>query len=295
MSKIGIIGTDSTHAISFTEQLNHTLHPYHIPGGTVIGFYPSRSPAGTRLHERQMEIEGKLANKHGVKPIDRIHDIAEMCDAFLVLTVDPCEKRAQLKQLLTYGKPIFADKPISLSVEEANCIFEAKTPIMSSSALRFVTPFEAFKKTMGGKEGTIRLNGPLSFHAAVPGYFWYGIHLAEMVVSLKKGLPDEMAVEQDGNREIVNCYYDHQLIKMIFESQSPFRLNMDGYSMPLDAGSEPIYTGLLREIMSFFKSGQSPVANDETLDIIRMLNRINGLSGAYAQFLKRRSLGEKLN
>ncbi|WP_050613813.1 Gfo/Idh/MocA family oxidoreductase [Bacillus testis] len=287
MIRIGIIGADSTHAVAFTEQLTNALNPYHVPGGEVIGFY-SAEPSIDQ--ERKKDIEKKLIHQYGLVQLASFPQMADRCDAFLLLTVHPYEKQAQLKGLLNYNKPVFIDKPISLTAAEAiqleRLSHKAKTPIMSSSALRFVTAFENFKNTYTQTEEAIQFNGPLLFHSSIPGYFWYGIHLAEMVVSLMGGLPEELSVKRNGGREIVECVYNHQLVRMVFENRGdePFSLKLNNRTIPLASGSEPIYTGLLKNIMAFFQTGHSTVPFEETIDVMRMLESMNKQSEAYARF-----------
>ena len=42
--KIGIIGTDTSHSIAFTELLNDPNHRYHVKGGEIVVAYPGGSP-----------------------------------------------------------------------------------------------------------------------------------------------------------------------------------------------------------------------------------------------------------
>ena len=42
--KVGIIGTDTSHAPAFTRILNDPSNPDHIPGAKVVAAYPGGSP-----------------------------------------------------------------------------------------------------------------------------------------------------------------------------------------------------------------------------------------------------------
>ena len=63
------------------------------------------------------------------------------CDAILLESVDGAVHHEQLREIIAFKKPIFIDKPFSLSSKAANEMIQLaadyQTPIMSSSALRY--------------------------------------------------------------------------------------------------------------------------------------------------------------
>jgi hypothetical protein len=42
--KIGIIGTDTSHAVSFACIINDINNPLHVPGGKIVVAFPGGSP-----------------------------------------------------------------------------------------------------------------------------------------------------------------------------------------------------------------------------------------------------------
>lgn len=71
-----------------------------------------------------------------------VEQIVKECDCIVVLSPDNPERHEDLSDLsLKSGKPVYIDKPIAPTLKEARRLFEKvekyKTPMMSSSALRF--------------------------------------------------------------------------------------------------------------------------------------------------------------
>ena len=117
--RIGIIGLDTSHAEQFTLRLNDTANPNHVPGGRVVAAFPTPS---ADIEESRSRVEGFTAivrDKFGVRIASGIEDVCKNVDAILLLTLDGRPRLEQMKQILSFGKPVFMDKPVAASLKDA--------------------------------------------------------------------------------------------------------------------------------------------------------------------------------
>lgn len=61
--RIGIVGTDTSHATEFTKILNDDAAPNHVAGARVVAAYKGGSPDLTESRTRVDEYAAELQNK----------------------------------------------------------------------------------------------------------------------------------------------------------------------------------------------------------------------------------------
>src|SRR5690606_26656594 len=88
--------------------------------------------------------------------------------------------------VLKAGKPMFIDKPIAASLSDAIVIIEAakhyKTPLFSSSSLRFMPSAQDVANGKIGKVLGADAYSPYILEKTHPDLFWYGIHGVELLL-----------------------------------------------------------------------------------------------------------------
>ncbi|OIU69724.1 Gfo/Idh/MocA family protein [Rossellomorea aquimaris] len=278
---IGMVGLDTSHASVFTRLLNDSGGEHHVPGGKVIKAFPGGSPDFELSVSRIGRITEEV-RRHGVEIVDTLEETAEGTDAVLLESVDGSTHLEQLRRLIVYRKPIFIDKPFSLSSSEAEEMAALastySTPIVSTSALRFS---EGLRDVLSRKDKGAIIGadcfGPMDMIAG-QGYFWYGIHAVEML----------FAILGEGTEAVtVNCNDDHDLIVgrwrdgrigtvrgnrsgcQQFGALVHFEKGTEYVNVAADA--KPFYASLLEEIIRFFQGGSPGVKLSETLEIIRFI------------------------
>lgn len=166
--RLGIIGADSFHTVALVNQ-------YLKMEAVEIVFVDSTLRGTMKMSgQRQKRFETMLEGKIDLRPIDLYHH--EDVDLYLVLNVDSKTHLKTIQILKQYKKPIFVDKPIFTNLDDFDSL---SGKIMSSSGLRFTQ----FIKDVPLQE-VIKIEGPLEYVDEVEGYFWYGIHLVEMLQTL---------------------------------------------------------------------------------------------------------------
>ncbi|WP_162990468.1 hypothetical protein [Mesobacillus foraminis] len=290
--KIGLIGSDTTHATAFTSLLNDEKHSGHVGGAVVESFFPYYSPEISLSVSRHQEIEEKLVGEYGVRKSLLIEELACHCDAFLLLNLDPSSKKEWFRELSCYHKPVFIDKPLCLSSDEAEEIRaisqKSGTPFMSCSALRFETDFFQLVQESEERPSSVSISGPLLFEDGIPGYFWYGIHMVEMLVTIQKDLPSSMTLSfQEGRGEYIDFGWPDGRTAKVYGYLNwdiPFSATLTSgahtRSVILGQRHEPLYKGLLKEVVSFFRTGISPVPFEQTFASIKILEWLSRHSKA---------------
>lgn len=280
--KLGMVGLDTSHVTAFTEILHNENHPYHMPGAEVVIAYPGGSPDMELSISRVDDFTKRMREEFDVKIVDSIEEVADQADAIFLETVDGRMHFEQFKRIAPYGKPVFIDKPLTVSTKEAEEIFElAEThdaPVMSSSALRYAEGFTRLRNQFPLKEVYgMDCYGPLSLEEH-HGLFWYGIHTANMLFSVLDAGCQKVTVHYNDDHELIigewedgrigtirgNRISDNAFGGTIYttENRATFDTTTD---------EEPFYASLMKEVMAFFQTRRSPIDKDEMIEIIRFL------------------------
>jgi predicted dehydrogenase len=285
--RLGVIGMDTSHVVAFADLLHDTSHRDHVEGARIVAGYPGGSPDFEFSMSRVRRFAGEMQAKHPIQMVSEVEELRDLCEAVLLLSIDGRRHLREFRQIIGWEKPVFIDKPLAVSSDEARKIVEMaaenRVRVTTSSALRFS---EAFQRTLRDEEGGAVTGGdfygPLGFQDIAPGYFWYGIHTAEMLfATLGPGCCEVRAFRTPDHDVVVGCWKDGRLgtIRGSRTGASQFggTIHRETRSTAFsDAEStRPYYAGLLRSVVSFFKGGANPVPPEESLEIIRFLEAAN--------------------
>lgn len=285
--KLGIIGLDSSHATAFTELLHNKEHPYYIEGATIIGAYAGGSDDLAISRNRIKEMTETMEKTYHVPLFKQLDDLMQVCDAVLITSVDARKRLATLREIIHYGKPIFIDKPLALTFDDAkeinNLSCKYGTAIMTSSALRFATALTAvMEANKDEKIISVDCYGPLDFVDGIPGYFWYGIHTVEMLQTIMKKKGNVINRLQTEGSEIVTVTYEGGMtatIRGLKTGMASFggTVFFENKSVTFQVKSEdkPFYASLLESIVTFFQTGRSEVTMEESLQVIHLIEQVH--------------------
>ena len=215
----------------------------------------------------------EYCRKYGVGKAGSMEQVIEECDCLVVLSPDNVERHEDLTKLpLASGKPVYVDKPFAESlasgkrmVDRAN---DYKTPLMSSSALRFDSTVENALKTIGDQ--------PVNFVGTRGPGVWaiYAIHQVEpMVTILGTGAERLMQCGVGDNQIMVIEYPDSR--RAIF-NQIPnhgFQFSVQyGESGVLVVNDMPdFFPRFIEAMLKFFDTGESVIPLEQTLEIAAIL------------------------
>lgn len=282
--KIGMIGLDTSHCPAFTKLLSEEDNPHYVEGGRVVAAFPGGSENFSLSRNRVAQYTEQMRDEFNVEILDSIEAVAERCDAILLESVDGRQHLEQFKVLAKYGKPVFIDKPLTTSTVEAKEIFElsekTNTPVFSASSLRYASGVAE----LGAGEHVLGCEafGPMAILDDFPGLFWYGIHSAEVLFSKMGTDCKEVTVTRTEQADVVTGVWKDGRVGTLygyrFQGMNGFGATVftdKGVHQGVALGTPPWYALLLKEILKFFRTGISPIANEETLEIIAFLEAAN--------------------
>jgi hypothetical protein len=276
--RIGIIGTDTSHVPAFTKVLNDPTTPDHIPGARVVAAFKGGSKDVESSHTRVEKFAQEIQTKYGVEIVDSIEELVKKVDAVLLESVDGRVHLAQAKPVIAARKPLFIDKPLASTLEDAKEIARlakaAGTPWFSTSSLRY----GQIATTMKFPDATGAVTwGPGPFEKThYLDLSWYAIHPVEMLFTLLGPGCEEVTRTSGANSDEITCRWKDGKIGTVRANRPysdygaiVFRPKVTVQSPPKAASS---YTPMLREIITFFQTGKPPVPNEETLEIFAFMD-----------------------
>ncbi len=191
--KIGIIGTENSHTEHFLKTLNAEKA---VPDARVAFLFGDDDP----------EKAGKLAALFGAEFCESADELIEKSDAVAITYRRGSRHPEPAMKVIRAGKPLFNDKPFAASLSDAAKIValaeEKGVPVTGGSNLKGLPELPEIRSEI--KEGSVIT---ISF-AADPaseydGYWFYGIHSAELCLTLCG--PDFTSVEAWRNGDAVTA------------------------------------------------------------------------------------------
>jgi hypothetical protein len=292
--RLGIVGTDTSHVTAFTRILNLDTLPDHVPGAKVVAAYKGGSKDVESSYTRVEKFAEELRTKYKVEFTRDIPTLCRKVDAVLLESVDGRVHLEQAKQIIAAGKPVFIDKPLAATLEDAREIArlakDANVPWFSSSSLRF------------GEIGTTMKHpdalgvmtwgpGPLEEHHHLD-LSWYAIHAIEMLYALMgTGCEQVTRISTPGGDVVTGLWKNGKTGTV--RTLRPY----GGYGalvfrpkqvIESDPKASAGYRPLLVEIIKFFETKQPPVSNEETLEIFAFMDAAQRSKDAGAQPMKLR-------
>ncbi len=139
--RLGIVGTDTSHVIAFTNMLNDPAAKGHMEGVRVVAAYKGGSPDVEYSRSRVDGIASQLEDKFKIRMAASIPELCSLVDAVLLESVDGRVHLKEAREIIVAKKPLFINKPLASTLEDAREISrlakEAGVPWFSASSLRF--------------------------------------------------------------------------------------------------------------------------------------------------------------
>ena len=271
--RIGMIGLDTSHCLAFAGLLNKEQPEPEFSGYRIVLVYPKGSPDIATSVSRVPEYTEKI-KALGVEVCDELETMISQVDCVLLETNDGRPHLEQVLPVLRARKPVFIDKPIAGSLEDAIAIFElAKhydTPVFSSSSLRFS---KAVQEIRGGSIGPVLgcdAYSPCSLEPTHPDLFWYGIHGCEMLFTVMGPGCESVVRTSTPNFDQVTGVWSGGRIgtfRGIRDGMAGYGGTAFGKNGISSLGKYDGYRPLVIEIVKFYQTGQPPVSAEETIDL----------------------------
>ena len=177
MFKIGIIGTENSHAGAFMEIFKTDPAYADMQVVCVGGMYEESNKA--------------LQEKYGVEIINDVEEMVKKVDAAMITCRDGKYHAGYAIPFVKAGKPVFVDKPFTVDIDEAkNLVALAKekgVPIVGGSSVKSAYDVLMLENAVKTAPETVRggtLVAPVNMNNEYGGFFFYSSHLAEMCLRI---------------------------------------------------------------------------------------------------------------
>jgi len=275
--RAGIIGLDTSHVPAFTKLFNNPKADGDLAGIKVVAGYPG----GTDMPASKDRVAKftEQVRSMGVEIVDSIPKLLEKVDVVLIESVDGRIHLKEAREVFQSGKLVYIDKPIAGTLPEAIALFELArkhhVKTWSSSSSRFGADLLALKgnEEIGDILG-VTTWGPCSYQSGTPDLFFYAIHGIESLFTLM-GAGCETVSRTKGRvtDQVTGVWKDGRIgtYRGIVRGKSEFGAIVYG-SKGVRQGAKTIsYEALCRQIGKFFRTGEPPVSEAETIEIFTFM------------------------
>ncbi len=279
--RLGIIGTDTSHVPAFTKLLNGDAgESGHVAGAHVMAAYKGGSKDIPSSADRVEQYAEEVRAKYGVEIVPDIATLLTKVDAVLLESGDGRVHLEQAKPVIAAHKPMFIDKPLASTLEDAREIARlagaAHVPWFSSSSLRF----GAIGASMKFPDVTGAFTwgpGPFEPHHYLD-LSWYAVHPIEVLYTIMgRGCVSVTRTAGEYGGVIVGRWSDGRIgtVNAVRPYSDYGAVVMRGresvQSHPSSAAAAD-YRALVVQIVKFFQTGTPPVANEETLEMFAFMD-----------------------
>lgn len=276
--RAGIIGTDTSHCIGFTELINAPDATGHRTQVQVVAAFPGGSDDIPSSRDRVAGYSEQLRGM-GVEIVDSIDALLSKVDVVLLESLDGRTHLPQVRPVFAAGKRVFIDKPLGGSLADAVTIArlakERDVPWFSSSGLRYTGP----AKSLGGNPDIGEVLGcdvfaPCSLEPHHPDLYWYGVHGVECLYTLMgPGCESVSRVHAKDADIVAGQWRDGRLatFRGLRTGAQDYGATLFGTKSIASARGFDGYGPLVEEICKFFVTGKAPIEPSVTLEMFAFM------------------------
>lgn len=279
MFKLGIIGSDNSHAEVFSKlaNLEEGVNGMRIEDVQVTHIYGADA-------ERTKEVaeKGRIPNI-----VTRCEEMLGSVDGVLCVWRHGSKHLHDTLPFLKAGLPAFVDKPLASSVADAAQLIDtaekAGVGFTSFSTLRYAKPTVDFIASLPGAVGTPVSGistGPADLESEYDGVFFYGIHAVELMnATFGYGCESVWATAHHHNAVAVCKFPAGPAVTVNLLGKSAayvFHVSVFGTKGSQDFkvdGSTAYFDGM-KVFMETMRTGQWPLTREQLLEPVRILAAI---------------------
>ena len=271
--KVGMIGLDTSHSIAFTKVLNAADAAEEVSNCKVTIAYPYGS---RKIESSYSRIPGYIdqMKEMDVNIAESIDEVLAEVDVVLLETNDGNPHLEQAMAVIDAGKPLFIDKPVAGSLADAIAIFryaeQKNVPVFTSSSLRYSKGAVEIRNGSIGKVHGAETFSPAHLEPSHPDLYWYGIHGVEALFTVMgAGCEQVVRVSTEDTDFVTGTWKGGRIgaFRGIRGYKGGYGGTAYGEKGMAEVGPYQGYRPLVVDIVTFFRTGKSPVEAKESLEI----------------------------
>lgn len=274
MLRIGIVGSDNSHALAFAKIAN--VDRAFGDRARVVGIWGSDPE-----HTKNVASEGQIQ-----EIVDQPDGMIDGIDLAIVVDRHGGLHAEHALPYIERGLPVFIDKPFAISLAECQQMIDAAkrtgSVISSFSALRFAPDVDEIEARLGevGEIRAAQITGPCDFASPYGGPFFYATHVVEVALRLVGDHIESVRAVQHGDNVTVIATWTNGAtgsFSLLSNAAYTFHVSLFGASgmttQSITVGA-PVYTRALASIIEMAESGKAPLTPVEMLRPIRIVHAI---------------------
>lgn len=278
MFRLGIIGSDNSHAEAFARLANVEggEKGFHVEDVQVTHIYGTDAARTKEVAEK-----GRIPNIVA-KPEEMIGKVDGVANVSRHGALHWPETRAVIEA----GIPAFIDKPLACSAEDGQLLIDAarkaKVGLTSFSTLPYASATRKFLNAFREKSGTPMggsVSGPADRTSEYCGVFFYGIHSVELM-NAAWGFGCERVWASEYEKNIVAaCKLKngaHVSLNLIGATKAEFTMTVfgeRGWENHVIDQSDSYYEGM-KLFLHCLRTGEWPLTPEQLLEPVRILAAI---------------------
>lgn len=233
MFRIGILGSENSHAKAFTEIINQTCAEQY-PDLRITAIYGADREKSKEIFERfDLEI---LAQK----PEDMLGKV----DAVMITARDGNLHPALARPFIEANIPAFIDKPFACRTNDALALArlakQRGVPLCGGSGVKYAYDVLMMQNIVKAAKNanepiTGDVTAPLDMHNAYGGFSFYASHLAEMMLAVFGGDPVSVTASRNGDHVTAIVHYDE------YDVTNHFLNGKRQYTLTLNRSERPVF------------------------------------------------------
>lgn len=272
MIRIGIIGSENSHAAAFSKIFNQSGE---YPEMKVVAIYGEDRAASEKIY-REYGLE---------KLCDHPQEMEGMVDAVMVTSRHGGLHFKYVKPFLEKGLPAFVDKPVTCCPDEAlqlvRLAAEKKAPFTGGSSTRLVPDTVRFRKAAEEAKASGKLSGghvwaPVNMSNPYGGFWFYASHLVEIALTIFGYDPFEVGAFRTDSGVTALLNYGKYAVHLTF-SEANYNYGATVIGGEVTTGSIDIsdcYACEVKEFVHMLNTGEMPQNAHDFVEAVCVMSAI---------------------
>ncbi|MCM0647569.1 Gfo/Idh/MocA family oxidoreductase [Clostridium swellfunianum] len=276
--RIGILGSDSSHAEVFSKLINN---PLPENGGLLF-----KDCKVTAIYGHDEQRTKEVAQRSQIEFIaEKAEELLDKVDAIMVVFRDGNLHAQYALPFIKIGIPTWIDKPFTVKDEDAEEIVMAakryNTLVTGGSTCKYAEKIlrakDIVKSNNLGRIEAASISFNAGFNDPYGGIYFYGAHLVEMALEVFGYNPKAVSssISSDGMISVLK-YEDYEVSLNFIEKLDKGTLNIYGekQNITYEIDISKVYMEGLQRFVEMLRTRKAPFKLDNMLKVVRVFNAI---------------------